>query len=690
LALAAAGIVAACATGVGSLACTGTRTWSAGQRWVLRLVLGLGLLPLLQLAAHELLGLQVRASMALALGGAGLVLAGWQEWRWRGDSSPTTADLSLALVLAIGLGFSALSGLHGQPGFEGLDPWGHAFGAAYVADVGALRQPDPGFPLIHYVDAYPPLFDVLLALPADVLGVVSPAVKGVAALLVGVAPLALWLLALSLWQDRRLAALACVLYALLPSAVPRHLWGHSLAVVLLLGGLTAALELRREPRFAVALAVACGGLVLAAPSQGLKGAAILVATAAVAAVLDRRWLLRLVAAGAGGLVLAAVWLLPAAARADFEPQQLVRDMQPPELRRPDDPIFALPEGVEAPQPWIAKPIDRVGVGDVLLFRPHAWLVKLVGEKRTVFPVAAGLGLPLLLLCVAGLVPGRLGPPEASWVLAVAWLAVAALLVFGGPLGVRLFPWRSWLLLAPAAALVAAAGARRLAVARPGWSFTLLCAAAASAIVALGFDLGPGRLLPQLGRLAWLVVLAAATVWAVRAAVRLGERRQSLAVALVVICHLLVAGPPRAASLLDPVPPRVFYDRLEHRAYLELAARLPRDSRVWPLSGGMRFEIVSGLDLGCTPFRAAEVALARRSTLGNPPPADELVPQLAALDYRFLVLDPSFAEAQQRLGNPQAFERLRHELDSHPRLRPLLERAPEPGAGAGFVVWEIVS
>jgi len=688
LALAAAGMVAACATGAGSLACFGARSWSAGQRWVLRLVLGLGLLPLLQLAAHELFGLRARPGLALAVGGSGLALAAWQEWRWRAHSAPTSADLPLALVLALGLLFSALSGLLARPGFEGLDPWGHAFGAAYLADVGVLRQPDPAFPLLHYVDAYPPLYDLLLALPVALLGVVAPAVKGVAALLVAVAPLALGLLARSLWGDGRSAALACVLFALLPSAVPRHVWGHSLAVVLLLGGLAAALELRREPRFAVALAVACGGLVLAAPSQGLKAGAMLLVTAAVAAVFDRRWLLRLLVAGAGGLVLAAIWLAPAAARVDFDPGQLMRAMQAPELRRADDPVFALPEGQEAPKPWAAKPLDRVGVEDVLFFRPHPWLLRLVGEKQVNFPVPAGLGLPLLLLCLAGLVPERRRPLDPAWVLAVAWLGVAALLTFGAPLGVRLFPWRSWLLLAPTAALVGAHGARRLAAARPRWSMALLVVAGASAALALAFDLGTGWLLPQLAQLAWLVVLLAATVWAVGAAVGLGGRRQSLMVALVVVCHLLVAGPPRAASLLEPAPARVFYDRLEHRSYLELAADLPRGARVWPLSGGMRFDIVTGLDLGCTAFRAGEVGLARRCTLGDPPPPDQLVEQLIAMDYHFLVLDPSFAEAQERRGDPDAVGRWRQALDAHPRLRRLLERAPESAGEAPFVVWEL--
>jgi len=690
LALAAAGTVVACAAGVGSVACVGARSWSAGERWVLRLVAGIGLLPLLQIAAHELIGLRARPWVALALGGAGITLAAVQERRWRRSSAPTAADLPLALVLAIGLLFSALTGLLGQPGFEGLDPWGHAFGAAYLADIGVLRQPDPGFPLIHYVDAYPPLYDLLLALPVGLLGVVSPAVKGAAALLVAVAPLAVWLLARRLRQDERYATVACLLYALLPSAVPHHPWGHSLAVVLLLGTLIAALELRREPRFGIALAATCGGLVLAAPSQGLKGAAMLLATAVVAAAFDRRWFLRLLAAGAGGMALAAIWLLPAASRAGFEPTRLTRAMQAPELRRADDPVFALPEGQEAPRPWMTKPLDRFGAADVLFFRPHPWLLRLVGEMRVNFPVPAGLGLPLLLLGITGLLPERGRPLEPARALAMVWLAVAALLTFGAPLGIQLFPWRSWLLLAPTAALVGARGALRLAAARGRWWLAFPVVAITGAGAALAFDLHLGRVLPQLARPAWLVVILAASAWTCWSARSLSGRRQGVTVTLMLLAHLVVAGPVRAASLLEQAAPRVFYDRLEHRSYLELAVRLPRSARVWPLSGGLRFEVVTGLDLGCTPFRAEEVDLARRCTLGDPPPPEALVRQIAALGYRFVVLDPSCAEIQGHRGDPQGDERLRAALDACPGLKPVLVHVPEWGDGAPFVVWEIAA
>ena len=178
IALAAAVVTVLVALGVGSFVLTpACACWSRTSRWLLRLVLGVGLVPLQLLVVHEVTGVPVGAPLALVLAVAGLGLAVWQERRWRSEPDDSV-DTMILLLLAIGLLFTALAGLDGQPGFDGLDPWQHAFSAAYVADTGVLRQPDPSFPLLHYVDAYPPLFDLLLAVPIALLGSVLCGVQG--------------------------------------------------------------------------------------------------------------------------------------------------------------------------------------------------------------------------------------------------------------------------------------------------------------------------------------------------------------------------------------------------------------------------------------------------------------------------------------------------------------------------------
>jgi hypothetical protein len=682
LAVAAAALTAAAAIGAGSFAVGAARAWVPFHRWLLRLVLGLGLLPLLLVLLFEVCRLPARPIVAAVVGAMGLVLAVVQERRWRPRAEATAVDLLLP-VLAAGLFLAALSGLLGQLGFEGLDPWRHAFGATWVADTGLLRQPDPGFPLIHYVDAYPPLFDVLLALPVGLLGVTGPAVKGVAALLVGIAPLAVWLLARALWDDERRAVAAALIYALLPSAVPRHLWGHSLAVIMVIVGLAAAVELRRDRRWWMVVAVAFGCALLAAPSQGLKGLTLLLATIVLATASDRRWLVRLLAGTAAAGVVAGLWLLPAGLRYGFHPLQLTRQMQPPELRRSDDPLTALAPDEQAPLPWVAKEHDRIGIREAVLLRPHRFLTRLSDDMRFSLIIPTGLGLPLLALCALGLVPHRRGSPCLARRAAAIWLALAALLTFGAPLGVVFFAWRSWLLLAVCAALLAADGVMRLTTVGPSWRAVVLILAGIHVVLAVAFDIGSGLMLSQLARPAWLAVVVAALLLAFR----LGSRRY--VVACLLCAHLVVVAPVRGATLLDPMPPRVFFDRIEHQSYIELAATLPRGARVWPLSGGLRFDIVNGLDLSCTPYLATELAMARQCTRGELPQVKELIAWLHAAGYQWLVLDPSFGELHSKLGDPRAFDNLRQALTAHPDLHPVATGSAGVGA-TQLIVWKIGS
>lgn len=681
-AVAAAGLVAASAAGAGALVCWAASDWSSARRWLVRLITGLAALPLAQLVLHELAGVRVSPLLATALGGAGLVVAALQERRWRGRA-PADPGAPLAIALAIGLFATALTGLLHQPGFDGLDPWRHAFGARFVADTGQLRQPDASFPLVHYVDAYPPAFEILLAQPVAILGTTSAAVKGVAALLVGLAPLALWLLAGTLWRDHRLAGLATILYAVLVNAVPRHLWGHSVAVVLGLGGLAAACEARRASRWLAAVVCCFGGALLAAPSQGLKLGILLLATAAVAAARDRRWLVRLVAGGAAALALAALWLVPAAARNGGTVTGLVRAMQPPELRRADTPLTAIGPGREAPAPWTPKPQDLVGAGEVLFFRPLPVMLETIRGRRVNLVVTPGLGVPLVLLLLAGVTALR--TDREALVLPVAWLAISGLLVAGAWLGIAFFPWRSWLLVAPFAALMGAAGLAHLVASARGWRLAALAVAGFAAALALGFDLSHGLVVRQLAAPVWLATLGVAGLWAWREARGLPHRWTALA---LIGCHLLVAAPVRAASLLEPLPPRVFHDAGEHLGYLGLAASLPRGTRVWPLSGGLRFDILVALDLGCTPWAADELAMARRCSRGELPDPDELVAWLRAHRYQFVVVDPSVAELQRALGRDAAIQRLCDALDAEPGLAAVAVGLPSAEPDTGLRVWNV--
>jgi asparagine N-glycosylation enzyme membrane subunit Stt3 len=78
------------------------------------------------------------------------------------------------------------------------------------------RQPLPEWPLIHYVDAYPPLFDFVLSFASAWGGAVNAPIKAVSAVAAALAVPAFYFLVLRLLRRPRVAAVASALYAVLP------------------------------------------------------------------------------------------------------------------------------------------------------------------------------------------------------------------------------------------------------------------------------------------------------------------------------------------------------------------------------------------------------------------------------------------------------------------------------------------
>ena len=124
------------------------------------------------------------------------------------------------------------------------------------------------------------------------------------------------------------------------------------------------------------------------------------------------------------------------------------------------------------------------------------------------------------------------------------------------MGVTFFPWRSWLLMAPFAALVAADGLLRLVELSRPWRYVAVVVCLAPGSAALLFDVSSGLAGSQWLRPSWLVVVVAC-FWLIVSVARGMDPHRRWVVVLLMACHLAVAWPVRAAGLLDPGPPRVF-------------------------------------------------------------------------------------------------------------------------------------
>jgi len=652
----------------------------------LRLACGMALVPILLILLYETAGLPVRLPVALLPGVAGLALLSVRARDRGGVGKLGNGDLAL-LLLSLAVFFACLRGSLRFPGFEGRDPWGHALGIRYLMEVGELRQPDPGFPQIQYVDAYPPLYDVLMSLPCRIAGSVVAPLKAANALVVGAVLVVFAALVRRLTGDRARSLCATVLYAALPGNLTRHVWSHSVAVLLLLAGLTAALAVRESRRWLLPGALCFGGGLLAAPSQGLVSGTLLAVTVLVALAISRGFAARLLGMGALAVAVALIWYGPMLARYGTDPAVLAAAMQHPDLRRTGATGKALAAGSpEVESPFAGNAPRRYNFDDFLFFRPYRFVLERLGAKQTNDIVPEGVGVPVFLLglgFLAHLLLRRVRGGAPDWrEVAGAWLLVSLAGLLGPYLGIKFFTWRFWLIVCPFACIAAADALLRLAASRgralAGW---LLAFAAADAVVALRADVAAGVWRTLAVNLPFLLVPVAAALWFH------AERRtlpRAWLVGSVLAMHLIVAGPARLRVLTRYLPPKGFHDEVEHAGYLRIASDTPAGAAVFPLSGGARFEYLTGLDKTCRPYLAEERAFLRRhSRAEDPLPTAEVVGWLRAHGYRYLVLDPSY-QAQ----DPALFARRAGELAGSARL--VLHLRGEGTAASELFLYEVVS
>jgi hypothetical protein len=109
-------------------------------------------------------------------------------------------------------------------------------------------------------------------------------------------------------------------------------------------------------------------------------------------------------------------------------------------------------------------------------------------------------------------------------------------------------------------------------------------------------------------------------------------------------------------LTREIPPIGFRDALEERGYLETFRRTEGGAAVYPLSGGMRFAVLAGLDRACRPWLREELELgAAQASESDPWDAERLVDALQKRGYRYLVVDPSFQDAHPALAAQRLLE-----------------------------------
>jgi len=360
---------------------------------------------------------------------------------WTKDSLGLLVAAALAAVLAVVYLCGALS----TPWLEDDDSWVHATSAEYVAVHHTYSiSPEARAGVLSYLEPYPPAFPVLMGVLHQLNTSVFLTLKLFNVLIVSLGILYFYLMARE-WTGKPALALwmSGVLWVA-PCFMSRFIWAQSLSLVLFFPAFYAMERARREPRWAVVLAILIAGMFLTQPSSAAIFAAMAGISWLVKVVLAlfragerpaRRYHLHLLAAGFAGLVLAAGFYLPAYLKFGREG-------------------FLYGVGRIQPVEGLSMKVAGTSIGRAYGISDFLWSDAFVNKINQ----PTGLGPVLFLVLSAGVVlllvrPRRLkGSPWG--VTALLWLGFTVLGLEGDALPVSLFPHRFWAFLAVPAAMIA--------------------------------------------------------------------------------------------------------------------------------------------------------------------------------------------------------------------------------------------
>ncbi len=137
---------------------------------------------------------------------------------------------AVVFFAAVILGFNFLNSAYSYNYLEDDDPWEHAVAVRWIADTGSYIQENPE-QISHYLEPYPPSYDVLLSLMYQINGTVYNTLKFFNILLIVLGILFFFLFAKEMFGIRA-GCFATLLLVALPSWISHFIWSHTLAMVL--------------------------------------------------------------------------------------------------------------------------------------------------------------------------------------------------------------------------------------------------------------------------------------------------------------------------------------------------------------------------------------------------------------------------------------------------------------------------
>ncbi len=391
------------------------------------------------------------------------------------------SDLVLILVLLLTLAslYMYTAGAFNYPYLEDEDPWGHSVGVKYVA----LEKTayDPAFEglgwgtdkKLSYIDPYPPAYDILLG----VLHQTSPDLRWVIkffnALIVSLGILFFYLFAKLFIGDKNKALFATFVLAAVPCYLSHFIWAHALAITLFFPAMYAFLMIKEDKKWTIIAALIVGSIWVAQNlEQPVKLTTMLLIYLVINSIVYWKFLKYESLALVSGIFLSFSWW--GAMMVKYGIKGVLNYYSGDAIINTTGSVLTTTAtAASSSVGYVSLIFSKVPIILGFLTRPggsgaraYSFNDFFIAQGQNMINNPIGIGIVLSLLTLIGLIyvllkyKSKIIAKENAWLcLSLFWLIFAFWGVNGQtfPISVARGPFRTWMLLAIAVALVATEG-----------------------------------------------------------------------------------------------------------------------------------------------------------------------------------------------------------------------------------------
>ncbi|MFH1052996.1 MAG: hypothetical protein V1740_01130 [Candidatus Woesearchaeota archaeon] len=243
------------------------------ERNIMRLAVGLGAFPLVGTLINLLripldwkifLGISIILPIALYL---------WKRKKPEFTSafkiSKSNIFIFFAFIIFIVHLFVFIQGSYAYPYHEDDDSWEHARSIKYVAETKTAFEPEDNN-IFHYIDSYPPGYDILMGMFVQTSGSVYWTMKFMNSLIISLGILFFYFFAKIFTQSRKKALYATIVLALLPSFLTHFIWAYGMAIILIFPLFYCLEMINYDKKWMYPSAIVFAGMSVTQPTSTLK------------------------------------------------------------------------------------------------------------------------------------------------------------------------------------------------------------------------------------------------------------------------------------------------------------------------------------------------------------------------------------------------------------------------------------